>query len=312
MKYFIDPTIDCVFKKILAATGHEVLLLDFLNSILKPTAKIMRIVVQNPYNEKDYLEDKLSIVDIKAQDDKGNTYQIEVQVATPEFLANRMLANWGDIYQGQLVEGVGFDQLKPVISIWLLTGNLLKSSDVCHHHFECYDKHNGVLLSDHMSIHVLELGKWRKPDRLQPEDNWLYFFKEGKSFKVLPPELKKIPQMREAMSVLTAFSDQAESYHRYKTRQQILRIQLSDENVARKRKLELAQAQAEIEEAQAEIEEAQAEIEEAQAEIEEAQAEIEKAQVTADKERQAAQNERAEKNKYKEMLRKAGIDPDNA
>ena len=289
MKYFIDPTIDCVFKKILAAIGHEKLLLDFLNSILKPTAKIMRIVVQNPYNEKDYLKDKLSIVDIKAQDEKDNTYQIEVQVATPEFLAYRMLANWGDIYQGQLVEGVGFDQLKPVISIWLLTANLLKCSNACHHHFECYDKHHEVLLTNHMAIHVLELAKWSKPDRLQPEDNWLYFFKEGKSFKVLPPELKKISQMREAMSVLTAFSDQAENYHRYKTRQQILRIQLSDENVARKRKLELAEAQAEIEEAQAEIEEAEAATEQAEA---------------------ATEQERAEKNKYKAMLRKAGIDPD--
>ena len=188
MKYFIDPTIDCVFKKILAAIGHEKLLLDFLNSILKPIAKIMRIVVQNPYNEKDYLKDKLSIVDIKAQDEKGNTYQIEVQVATPEFLAYRMmtmdgrmsqvhgwtgatLANWGDIYQGQLTEGVGFSDLKPVISIWLLTSNLIKHSDSCHHHFECYDRYHDVLLSNHMAIHVLELAKWSKPDRLQPEDN---------------------------------------------------------------------------------------------------------------------------------------------
>ena len=99
MKYFIDPTIDCVFKKILAAIGHEKLLLDFLNSILKPIAKIMRIVVQNPYNEKDYLKDKLSIVDIKAQDEKGNTYQIEVQVATPEFLAYRMMTMDGRMSQ---------------------------------------------------------------------------------------------------------------------------------------------------------------------------------------------------------------------
>ncbi|NQZ10712.1 MAG: Rpn family recombination-promoting nuclease/putative transposase [Algicola sp.] len=239
MKYFIDPTIDCVFKKILAAVGHEKLLMNFLNAILMPLVLIKQIVVQNPYNEKDYLKDKLSIVDIQAQDENDNTYQIEVQMATPEYLAYRMLHNWGDIYQGQLVEGVGFDQLKPVISIWLLTGNLIKNSSHCHHHFECYDKHHKVLLCGHMSIHVLELAKWRKPDTLQPEDNWLYFFKEGKRFKHLPPELKQLPQMREAMSVLTAFSDQSEDYHRYKTRQQVLRIELSDKSVAERQKKEL-------------------------------------------------------------------------
>ncbi len=174
MKYFIDPTIDCVFKKILGAIGREKLLMNFVNSVLKPKVLITRIVVQNPYNDKDYEEDKLSIVDIKAQDENGVTYQIEVQVATPAFLANRMLCNWGDIYQGQLVEGVGFAQLKPVISIWLLTGTMIKSSVPFHHHFEAFDRHNNVLLSDHMSIHVLELGKWRKPDRLQPVDNSVY------------------------------------------------------------------------------------------------------------------------------------------
>ena len=110
--------------------------------------------------------------------------------------------------------------------------------------------------------------------------------------------MKKISQMREAMSVLTAFSDQAENYHRYKTRQQILRIQLSDENVARKRKLELAEAQAEIEEAQAGKEKAKIATEQAEAATEQAEA--------------ATEQERAEKNKYKAMLRKAGIDPDNA
>ncbi|NQZ06912.1 MAG: Rpn family recombination-promoting nuclease/putative transposase [Algicola sp.] len=305
MKYFIDPTIDCVFKKILAAAGHENLLLDFLNSILKPIAKIMQIVVQNPYNEKDYLKDKLSIVDIKAQDENGTVYQIEVQVATPEYLAQRMLANWGDIYQGQLTEGVGFSDLKPVISIWLLTSNLIKHSDSCHHHFECYDRHHDVLLSNHMAIHVLELAKWCKPDRLQSEDNWLYFFKEGKSFKVLPPELKKIPQMREAMSVLTAFSDQAENYHRYKTRQQILRIQLSDEQVAKKRKLQLVEAQVATEQAEAATEQAEVATEQAEAATEQAEAATEQAEA-------ATEQERAEKNKYRAMLRKAGIDPDNA
>ena len=304
VKYFIDPTIDCVFKKILAAVGHEKLLIDFLNAILKPLSLITQIVVNNPYCEKDYLEDKLSIVDIRALDENGNTYQIEVQVATPEYLANRMLHNWGDIYQGQLTEGVGFDKLKPVISIWLLTGKLIKDSPACHHHFECYDRHHDVLLNEHLSIHVLELAKWQKPDTLQPEDNWLYFFKEGKQFKALPPELKQLPQMREAMSVLNAFSDQSEDYYRYKTRQQVLRIQLSDKSVAEDKNQKLAEAAAKS--AQDELR------------IKQAKGEAEQARVIAEKEKnlrlqeqRKAELDRVAANKYKAMLQKAGIDPDS-
>lgn len=88
-------------KKILAAVGHEKLLIDFLNAILKPLSLITQIVVNNPYCEKDYLEDKLSIVDIRAQEENGNTYQIEVQVATPEYLGYRMMTMDGRMSQVQ-------------------------------------------------------------------------------------------------------------------------------------------------------------------------------------------------------------------
>lgn len=303
MRYFIDPTIDCVFKKILGAIGREKLLINFLNCVLKPLALITRIVLQNPYNDKDYKEDKLSIVDIKAQDENGVTYQIEVQVATPSFLANRMLCNWSDIYQRQLTEGFGFAQLKPVISIWLLTGTMIKSSASCHHNFEAYDRHNNVLLTDHMSIHVLELGKWRKPDRLQPVDNWLYFFKEGKNFKHLPPELKQLPQMREAMSVLTTFSDQSEDYHRYKARMEALRIQWSEEYLADQQLKQLKDTASQLEQANVKVDQANEKAEQHKVEADQAKAETDQAKAEA--EQKDLENER-----LRALLRQAGLTAD--
>lgn len=168
-----------------------------------------------------------------------------------------------------------------------------------------------MLLNDHLSIHVLELAKWQKPDTLQPEDNWLYFFKEGKQFKSLPPELKQLPQMREAMSVLNAFSDQSEDYYRYKTRQQILRIQLSDKSVAEDKNQKLAEAAAKSAQDDLRVKQAKGEAEQAKGEIEQTKIIAAKEKDLRLEEQRKAQCDRAAANKYKAMLQKAGIDPDS-
>jgi len=42
---------------------------------------IKDVVILNPYNEKEFQNDKLSIIDIKATDEAGAFYQIEVQIS---------------------------------------------------------------------------------------------------------------------------------------------------------------------------------------------------------------------------------------
>lgn len=74
MKHRIDPTVDCVFKAILGMENNTISLVHFLNAVLKPdeNSKIKEAVVINPYNEQDFQNDKLTIVDVKARDEKGD------------------------------------------------------------------------------------------------------------------------------------------------------------------------------------------------------------------------------------------------
>ena len=69
MHHPIDPKIDCVFKALLGAEYNRALLIHFLNAILGPElpAPITAVEILNPYNEREFLDDKLSIVDIKAR-----------------------------------------------------------------------------------------------------------------------------------------------------------------------------------------------------------------------------------------------------
>ena len=122
-----------------------------------------------------------------------------------------MLHNWSDIYQAQIGDGDHWRKLKPVISIWLLTENMIKDDNEKHHHFQLWDNANQRLLTDHCSIHVIELKKWKNAHTLLKEDYWLYFFREGKHWKELPDCLKHSGVMRQAMKVMRTFSGAGKS-----------------------------------------------------------------------------------------------------
>ncbi len=55
------------------------LLIHLLNAVLQAEHPIVEVTILNPYNEKEFEDDKLSIVDIKAKDSTGALFIIEVQ-----------------------------------------------------------------------------------------------------------------------------------------------------------------------------------------------------------------------------------------
>ncbi|NRB38086.1 MAG: Rpn family recombination-promoting nuclease/putative transposase [Pseudomonadales bacterium] len=226
MKHRINPQVDCVFKAILGSNENTVALLDFLNAILAPKENIEQVEIINPYNEREFISDKLTIGGIKAQDAAGHQYQIEIQLAIPTHLPQRILYTWADIYAAQLQQGDDFKSLTPLISIWILANNLFNDSPSYHHQFQFLDRENRLTLSDHCAIHILELNKWHLGKTLKPEEHWLYFFKEAKNWDALPASLNTAA-MRQAMTTLKKFSDKEREYHRYQSRQNALREQTS-------------------------------------------------------------------------------------
>ena len=76
MKHHIDPRIDCFFKALLGSEGNLNLLIHFLNAVLNQdfSEPITWVEILNPYNEKEFLSDKLSVVDIKAKDSQDRLF----------------------------------------------------------------------------------------------------------------------------------------------------------------------------------------------------------------------------------------------
>ena len=279
MKHPIDPKIDCVFKALLGAERNRRLLIHFLNAILACdlVAPLTEVEILNPYNEREFLDDKLSIVDVKARDRAGRLYQVEIQLLSVPNLPARILYGWADLYSAQLQDGDGYDQLKPTYAIWLLGQALRPKIAEAVHRFRWRDE-QGRSLVDHGGIWLLELSKYPVETVETEQDRWLKFFVEGDRLddEHLPPWMQT-EEMRQAMSTLKAFSEKERAYHAYQARQNYVRQQKSIENYLNALLAEVEQARAEREAARAAEEQARAAEEQARAAEEQVRAEKEAA-----------------------------------
>ena len=227
MKHPIDPKIDCVFKALLGSEENRNLLIHFLNAVLKQdlSEPIVWVDIINPYNDKEFLDDKLSVVDIKARDSQNQLYQVEIQMLMYKNLPARIIYNWTDIYSQQLQSGTEYHKLMPTYSIWLLAENVLKGDNHYAHEYKLRDE-NGQVLIEHGGILLLELNKFNDKAIENDKQAWLSFFKDAEAFdENTLPDWMDTKEMRQAMSTLKQFSEKERNYHAYQARQNYLREQ---------------------------------------------------------------------------------------
>ena len=292
LRHPIDPKVDCVFKALLGSRANQNLLIHFLNAVLgqELAAPVVSVTLLNPYNEREFLDDKLSIVDVKAQDQSGNYHQIEIQLLTTQSLAQRIVYGWTDLHSAQLEDGQDYVKLQPTYAIWLLGEKLWKDRDEAVHRFTLRDEQQRRLIP-YGGIWVLELSKLAITEVHSEQDRWLKFFIEGERLSQTErlPEWMHTEEMRQAMQTIKRFSDKQRAYFAYQARQNYLRHER-----AQQKYLEAAQQQAET----------------YQRQTEQALAEKAQAQAALEQERAEKEQERAEKDRLAARLRQLGIDPD--
>ncbi|MGH8498052.1 MAG: Rpn family recombination-promoting nuclease/putative transposase [Methylococcales bacterium] len=312
MKHRIDPKVDCVFKALLGSEANRDLLIHFLNAILAAelAAPITEVEILNPYNEKEFLDDKLSIVDVKARDGAGKVFQVEVQLSVYGHLATRMAYTWADIYSQQLQSGQDYRLLKATYSIWLLAENLIADEDYAHN-YKLRDE-QGRMLLDHGGIWVLELAKFDAETIATDQQRWLMFFKTGDQLDDANlPEWMNTEEMRKAMSTLKQFSEKERDYHAYQARQNYLReqrtIQGELEELGQKLEQERLEKLDALGREQAALQEKQAALQREAAALQEKQAALQEKQIALQEKQAALQREesaRLEIERLKALLNK--------
>ncbi|MCG8653180.1 MAG: Rpn family recombination-promoting nuclease/putative transposase [Pirellulales bacterium] len=177
----IRPTVDFAFKLLFGSEENKDLLIHLLNSVLEPEAPVEEVWIENPFNEKSFEDDKLSIVDVKARDSTGAWYIIEVQTTVPDELSNRLVYYTSKLYTDQMREGQSYGELSPAASICFLSGSLFPDVQAGHLRFELYDPTEKLSFSDQFHVHLIELPKFDVAEEdlggASVLDRWVYFMK---------------------------------------------------------------------------------------------------------------------------------------
>ena len=95
----INPRVDFAFKKLFGSEENKEILIHFINSVISEKDRVIDLEIKNPYNSKDFRVDKLSIMDIKAQDTNGKWFNIEMQIIDQDFFERRALYYWSRLYK---------------------------------------------------------------------------------------------------------------------------------------------------------------------------------------------------------------------
>lgn len=247
----VNPKIDLVFKKLFGSEENKDILLSLINAILPLHQQIAEIILKNPYNVSDYAEGKLSILDIKAQDENGVLYDIEMQIRGSDFYGRRTLFYWAKMFGSQLdyinnfdtaneqvaelerlaeleKQGkLGYSGLKKCIVISLIDFNFF-NDERYNRYFMLKDGATNEIHKDldYLDLYFIELKKFKgKLETVKTTlERWITFLNNAHKYTKdnLPKELAEIKEIRKASLKLdTMYLDEKEKNY-YEGQQKFL------------------------------------------------------------------------------------------
>lgn len=182
----LRPTNDFVFKALFGREEKEckMILMDLLNAILKLKSPniITEITYLNPFNLKEFKEDKLSILDIKVKTAYGERINIEMQVSDVDDYRKRSLYYWSKLYGETIIESEVYETLQKSIMINIMNFNLINETDKYHTVFKIIEEEEKFLLIDDLEIHYIELKKFndmKNIDEMNEIERWITFIKHA-------------------------------------------------------------------------------------------------------------------------------------
>ncbi|WP_026183797.1 Rpn family recombination-promoting nuclease/putative transposase [Desulfitobacterium hafniense] len=251
MKEFISLKIDYAFKLIFGKEGNEAILIAFLNAALKlpPESRIEDITIMNSELNKEYREDKKSILDVRAITGQGMQINIEIQLNNQYDMEKRSLYYWAEMYSRQIREGMGYKELAKTVSINILDFNYLKQTPNYHSVFHLYEDEERFQLIDVLEMHFMELPKllikWRNREVSPWEDGlvrWLLLLEGADNqeiLQVLEEIAVKDPVLYQAMAAWEETSDDPRVREAYYDRRKAI---LDEKAAIREAELRLKEA----------------------------------------------------------------------
>ena len=232
----ISPRVDIAFKKIFGVEENTDLLISLINSIVSDEDQVADITLLNPYNPKNFRQDKLSILDIKAKGTDGKRFNIEIQISDEADYDKRALYYWAKLYTEQLKVAEDYALLSKAIGIHILNFTSIPHTDKYHNVFHVREKESGLLYFKDLELHTIELKKFAPDAREELNemvarvknslDIWVAFLtRHDLLHKDRLPTVLNTPTLKKALTVLTVMNFEEEERQAYEEHLKWLRIE---------------------------------------------------------------------------------------
>ena len=204
MKKQVDetPKNDIMFKEIFS---DEEILKDFLEALLNE--KIENIDIEQDFNIRGNIHQKIGILDIKAEINGEKIVQIEMQKKNKYNMEQRTIFYGSKVVSKLLKKGDTYSQLKPIILINILNYNLIKLPEYYTKTKTVAENYNEYELIKGIKYGFIELTKFRKakPNLDNKLDQWLIFLdnKNKELLKMVTEKNKIIAKAEEKRQYLT-------------------------------------------------------------------------------------------------------------
>ncbi|WP_297298406.1 Rpn family recombination-promoting nuclease/putative transposase [uncultured Brachyspira sp.] len=211
---------DYFMRYMFAKEGHERILKNLINSVRLDYNQeaFEEVKVLNTFNLKESINDKQSIVDVRAITKSGETVLIEIQRVGNQSFVYRSLYYWAKGYVSNLRNNEKYNDLKQVIVINILDFNLLKDIDKEHSCYVIKELETNHILTNHLEMHFLELPKYLSSNsKLTDElDAWFYFLTTKEKMEdIMEMLVKKNPIMKEVYDEYNKFVNTKDLFDNY-------------------------------------------------------------------------------------------------
>ncbi len=189
---FADVKNDIAFRKIFGNENRKETLISFLNAVLDFSSgqRINEVTILNPYQLPKLKGGKVTIIDLKATDQVGRTYIVEMQVGNIDGFAQRVLYYAAKSYSDQIKRADFYRKLQPIIFIGILdfeqtaTKHYISRSQI-------RDVETGEQIIKDMEFNFIELPKFNKQlnELTTLTEKWTYFIKNAENLEIIPPNI---------------------------------------------------------------------------------------------------------------------------
>ena len=239
---------DYVFKRIFGKGGNEKILKSLLEAILK--INIQKIEIKNPEIPKETIDEKLSILDIKAEINENTIIDIELQVGNTTAIEKRLVVYNAKLIAGEIKVSEQYQKAKDTIVICILNDNVVKRNAYLSLAMLKYEETEEIryvdmgykkeeeYLTDMVKYYIIELPKFKrkKPKVADLLEKWLYVI--GGDTKMMEECKKENEEIKEAVKQLKEMS--ADEYERelYEIRERSRLTYNTEINEARRKGIE--------------------------------------------------------------------------